>query len=312
MASTLDSLAEAAAEKAGALRDRPAAYLVFSALAGIYVGFGVVLSVAVAAPLVSAGSPLARLLLGGSFGIALSLVTVAGAELFTGNILVMVTGRLIGRSGWGSLVAVWLFSFAGNLAGGVALAWLLLRSGVFASGPTRDFMEQSAATKMQLSFGALLARGLICNWLVCLAVWCSSRLQSETARLLMIWWCLFAFVAAGFEHSVANMTLLNLALLQPHGDTVTLAGFVHNLVPVTLGNIAGGALFVGAAYWFIQRPVTPRSDAHVPQVAARPAASPHPAAGRFGGLSRTTRACAGTIRWLSLRLDRRSAVHVER
>jgi nitrite transporter NirC len=130
------------------------------------------------------------------------------------------------------------------------LAWLVVQSGVLSADPQQTFVLNTTTTKMSLPFTTLFVRGILCNWLVCLAVWCAQRTQSESARLVMIFWCLFAFIGAGFEHSVANMTLLAIALFQPHGDAITWMGYVQNLVPVTLGNIVGGAIFVGALYWF--------------------------------------------------------------
>ena len=106
-----------------------------------------------------------------------------------------------------------------------------------------------ATGKMNLSFEAAFVRGILANWLVCLAVWCSMRTTNDVAKLGLIFWCLFAFIGAGFEHSIANMTLLALALLQPHGEAISWAGYVGNLVPVTLGNIVGGAVCVGGLYW---------------------------------------------------------------
>jgi nitrite transporter NirC len=182
-------------------------------------------------------------------------VIIAGAELFTGNNMVMAVGLLRRTVSPWALLGVWLVSFAGNLAGSLALAWLVTRSGVLGAHPQLGVIEKAVAAKMQLSFGSLFYRGVLCNWLVCLAVWSALRMQSEAGKLIMIFWCLFAFVGAGFEHSVANMTLLALGLMQAHGPAVTLAGFVHNLVPVTLGNIAGGALFVGGAYWLAGTPL---------------------------------------------------------
>ena len=141
-------------------------------------------------------------------------------------------------------------SYLGNLLGALALAWLLAQSGAFGADPQKSFIETTAAAKMHLDFGAAFARGILANWLVCLAVWCSMRMTNEVGKLMMIFWCLFAFIGAGFEHSIANMTLLALALFQSHGETVTWLGYVQNLVPVTLGNIVGGAVFVAGAYWF--------------------------------------------------------------
>lgn len=105
---------------------------------------------------------------------------------------------------------------------------------------------------MTLPFSELFFRGILCNWLVCLALWMSSRAKSEAAKLVLIWWCLFAFIASGYEHSVANMTLLSVAVLLPnHPETISIAGWLHNMIPVTLGNIIGGGVFVGMAYWLI-------------------------------------------------------------
>jgi nitrite transporter NirC len=249
------AVAEAARSKTDYLRRYPLGYLILSALAGVYIGFGIVLIFAIGAPLQAAGSPAVKLAMGASFGIALSLVIFAGAELFTGNNLVMAVGGLRGVVSPGSVGLVWLLSFAGNLLGSLGLAWLVAKSGVLGGAPHLAFIDKTVATKMQLPFGTLLVRGILCNWLVCLAVWSAMRSTSDAGKLLMIFWCLFAFIGAGFEHSIANMTLLGIGLMQPHGPAVTVGGFVHNLVPVTLGNIIGGALFVGGAYWLANQPL---------------------------------------------------------
>lgn len=92
---------------------------------------------------------------------------------------------------------------------------------------------------MNLPVSELFFRGILCNWLVCLAIWTASRTKSDAAKIMLIFWMLFAFVASGYEHSVANMTFLSLALLLPHPDAISAAGLFHNLIPVTLGNIVG-------------------------------------------------------------------------
>ncbi len=268
---SLVSVAEAARAKAAHLETRPLGYFVLSLLAGIYVGFGIVLIFAVGAPLLAAGSPAAKLAMGASFGVALSLVVFAGAELFTGNNMVMTVGLLRRTVSSRALVAIWLVSFVGNLVGSLALAWLVARSGVLAGAPHREVIEKVAAAKMSLAFTPLFVRGVLCNWLVCLAVWCAMRASSEAGKLVMIFWCLFAFIGAGFEHSVANMTLLGIGLFQAHSPSVSVACFVHNLVPVTLGNVVGGALFVGAAYWLADQPLPLLRPRPMPETALQPA-----------------------------------------
>ncbi|HEY8477473.1 MAG TPA: formate/nitrite transporter family protein, partial [Chloroflexota bacterium] len=229
--------------------ESPPRSLVLSALAGAYVGLGVALIFAVGAPLAAAASPFTKLVMGASFGVALSLVLFAGAELFTRNALVLTVGALTGRSTWSELAAVWGWSYVGNVLGSLALAWLLAQSRLFAEDPQRSFLEGVAAAKMHLPFGVAVVRGILANWLVCLAVWCSMRTSSDAARLGLVFWCLFAFIGAGFEHSVANMTLLAIVLLQEHGEAISWTGYLSNLVPVTIGNVIGGALFVGGLYW---------------------------------------------------------------
>lgn len=273
---TVTAAAEAAKTKAAYLRSHPLGYFILSAMAGIYVGFGIILIFAIGAPFLAANSPAAKLAMGASFGIALSLVIIAGAELFTGNNLIMTVGVLRRTASPLALTGVWLVSFAGNLLGALLLAWLVAKSGVFATAPHLAIIEKTAATKMTLPFSALFFRAVLCNWLVCLAVWCAIRATSEAGKLIMIFWCLFAFIGAGFEHSVANMTLLGIALFQPHSSLVSVAGFVHNMVPVTLGNIVGGALFVGGAYWLANQKLSLFPKA-VPE--DRPGLMPEGAAG---------------------------------
>ena len=247
---TILSVGAAAEKKYGLLGTSLPRYLVLSALAGAYVGLGIALIFAIGAPLWAAQSPFLKVVMGASFGVALTLVIFAGSELFTGNAMVLTVGALTRRSSWMQLASVWGWSYIGNLVGSLALAWLIAQSGALGGDPQRGFIENVAGTKMALPFGAALARGILANWLVCLAVWCAMRTTSDVAKIALIFWCLFAFIGAGFEHSIANMTLLGVALFQPHGDAITWAGYLQNLVPVTLGNIIGGAVLVAGLYWF--------------------------------------------------------------
>ncbi len=277
---TIEKVALAAEAKVRALRRAPLGYFILSALAGIYVGFGIVLIFAIGAPLAAAGSPLTKALMGASFGVALSLVIFAGSELFTGNNLFLTVGVLTGRSRISELAALWGWCFAGNLAGSLLLAWLVVQSGALSADPQQSFVLRTVATKMTLPFWPLVVRGILCNWLVCLAVWMAQRAQSETARLVLIFWYLFAFIGAGFEHSVANMTLLGIGLFLPHEAPIGWAGFAWNLSAVTLGNVIGGAGFVATLYW-LSSPVRrfagagAQPDAVAPAMArAVPAAAP--------------------------------------
>jgi len=246
----MQKLSDSSEAKIEFMKKSPLGYLVLSALAGIYLGFGIVLIFSISGPIAAAGGgAYLKLIMGTCFGIALSLVIFAGAELFTGNNMVFAVSTLMKRVGYGPILILFILCFIGNLLGSVFLSWLVIAGGSL-SETSNELILKVSAMKMSLSPKEAFLRGLLCNWLVCLAVWVSLRTQSESARLIMIFWCLFAFIGSGFEHSIANQTLLSLAMLLPHGTDISLAGFVHNQVYVTLGNIVGGGAFVGAVYWF--------------------------------------------------------------
>lgn len=248
---TLEIMSEKAVSKRQSLHESKLKYGLGAALAGAYVGLGIMLIFSIGAPLLASNSSVTSLLMGVSFGISLTLVLFAGSELFTGNNMYFTISTLAGRTSWKDSIYNWLFTWMGNLAGALVLAGLIVGSGLFATIGSDHLIMTIAAKKMTLSYSELFFRGILCNWLVCLAIWTASRTKSDTAKLILIWWMLFAFIASGYEHSVANMSLLSLALMLPHPEVISLQGWFHNLIPVTLGNIVGGAFFVGTIYTII-------------------------------------------------------------
>jgi nitrite transporter len=178
------------------------------------------------------------------------LVVFAGSDLFTGHTMFMTLGLLRGTITPASLVRTWVFSWVGNLVGAVLLAYIFYLGGggaILKDGA--DLIYNASAAKMNAPALQLIARAALCNWLVCLALWTSARTTSDAAKCILIFWCLFAFIACGFEHSVANMTVFSIALLGHHPASVTLGGMAYNLLFVTIGNIIGGAVFVALGYW---------------------------------------------------------------
>ncbi|MBC2581384.1 formate/nitrite transporter family protein [Clostridium sp. DJ247] len=242
----------AAIKKADAIKQSKGKYLVASALAGMFVGFGILLIFTIGGLLDSVNAVATKIVMGASFGIALSLVLMAGSELFTGNNLIMTVGALERKVKWNSVWSIWIFSFIGNFIGSIVLSALFVLAGL-GKGTTADFILKTAAIKMSTPFIQLFIRGILCNILLCLAVCCFFKLKDETAKLIVIFWCLFAFITSGFEQSVANMTLLTTALIIPHKDIISIGGLAYNLTAVTLGNIVGGAIFVGLAYWYVSK-----------------------------------------------------------
>jgi nitrite transporter len=244
-------MAELAKKKADYLEARPLGYGLLSVMAGAYLAFGICLIFAVGAPFAAGGSAGLKLVMGTSFGIALTLVIFAGSELFTGNNMVCAIGMLARAITVRQTGEIFLWSFLGNVLGSLGAAWLVIQSGVLGASPQSELLVQAASIKMHAPAWDLFIRGILCNWLVCLAVWMAARTVNDAAKIMLIFWCLFAFVGSGFEHSIANQSILGMALMLPHGPEVTWMGLLWNQAWVVSGNMIGGAMFVGGAYWLI-------------------------------------------------------------
>jgi nitrite transporter NirC len=262
---TIAKYAESGAHKAGMVQAHLLAFLIGSALAGAYIGFGDIFMFTVGA---HADPSWAHLVMGAVFASALTIVVFAGSELFTGTAMYMPFAVLRGDSSWTDMLRVWIACWVGNLIGAVVLAALLRMAGggVLLTDGSGEFFAVVAA-KMAAPGYELFARGLLCNWLVCLAIWMCGRTENDAAKIALIFWPIALFVACGFEHSVANMFVFALALLGEHPDTVTFGGAVYNLVWVTLGNLVGGGLMVGLGYWLQERGADRQAETTVPPAA---------------------------------------------
>lgn len=242
---TVLKLTNAAKNKINLLNESKFKYLVSAAFAGLYVGLGIILIFTVGGLLSAAQSPATKIMMGVSFAVALCLVIMTGTELFTGNNMVMTVGKLNKGISTFDMSKVWLFSFMGNLIGSILVAALFVGTGLVNEGPVMEFFATTSLAKASAPFMALFFRGVLCNILVCVAVLCSFRTSDDTAKILMIFLCLFTFITSGFEHSVANMTIFSVALISPAIQGATLGGAIYNLVAVTLGNMVGGAIVMG-------------------------------------------------------------------
>jgi nitrite transporter len=229
------------------LAKRPGVYLVNTMLAGAYIGIGVIIMATAGGPLADAGSGSTKLVQGLVFGVALTIVVVAGGELATSGMMVFTQGALRGSISWARAGGTLLACLAGNLLGAIVLAAIMHWSGVFAADTSAGRMLASMIEhKAEATNGQLFFRGVLCNLMVCLAIWCAGRLQNEVAKIIVIFACVMVFITSGFEHVVANMTTLSFGLMDgvPHA---TLAELARNVLFVGLGNLVGGGLLVGAA-----------------------------------------------------------------
>jgi nitrite transporter NirC len=264
----LDEAAAVAATKVRQARRVPR-YLLLSAYAGAFVGVAVVLLVSVSAPLAAAESPITRLVQGVVFGIALTLVVFAGAELFTGNAMTLVHGLYARSVTMRDLAVVWGLSLVGNLVGSVAFAGLVHGGGTLGSGGA-TLVASIVDTKSAATGPQLFWRAVLCNLLVCVALWMAQRAQSDSAKLITLWWGLLAFIASGFEHSVANMTVFSLGVFQGSATWLELA---RNLAWTVPGNVVGGGLLMGLAYAWLGGPRPAVEPADAPQPAPEPVAA---------------------------------------
>jgi formate/nitrite transporter len=228
-------------------------------LAGGFIGLG-----ALYFTLVTSDSSLSfaasRLLGGLTFSLGLILVVVAGAELFTGNNLLVMAWASY-RITTGELVKNWVIVYLANFLGAMGLVLLVFLSGHWQmeDGAVGTNAVTIAAAKVGLSFAEAFFKGILCNILVCLALWLALAARSVVDKIFAVIFPISAFVAAGFEHSIANMyfiplgILLNDRVLVSGAENLSWSGLWSNLVPVTLGNLVGGGVMVALVYYFVYR-----------------------------------------------------------
>lgn len=248
---TVSSLADAAIYKKEKLAHNQSGYIAVTMLGGALVGVGMVLLITIGGLLEPAGVPGVKILQGMTFGVALSMVILGGADLFTGNNLVMTVGALERKTTWGDVGRIWGASWIGNLFGSIVFGYLFFAAGL-AVGDIAQYITKITVAKTAPTFMELVARGILCNFLVCFAVWCAFKVKSEAAKILLVFCCIFPFITSGFEHSVANMTLFSLATFVM-GEAAPFMPMLKNLVAVSIGNAIGGAILVGYAFWLAQK-----------------------------------------------------------
>jgi nitrite transporter NirC len=246
----LNSVITTAKAKVELLNRNPIGYFAASIMPGMYIAFGNFLIYSLGGRLT--GLPYTEILMGASFALALSLVIMAGGELFTGNNFILAAGLFGKKVMMGEMVKLFAVCYIGNWAGSVLFA-VMFRAAGLAEGAAAELIASVSKMKVAIPFFPLFIRGVLCNILVCLAVWCSFRCRSEAAKLIMAFWCVYAFTVSGFEHSIANMSLLTISLFAPPHLAISISGYFYNILTSTLGNMAGGIFFVALPYYLIAK-----------------------------------------------------------
>lgn len=219
--------------------------LTMSIMAGAYIALGGALSLIAGYGFPEAPTALQKIISGCVFPIGLILIVILGGELFTGNNAMLIPAYMQRRYGIRAVIRNWSIVYFGNFIGAVAFAWMMVYiCGLTDVEPYKSAIIKVAETKVSLTWPVIFFRGIGANWCVCLAVWLAMSGRRLSEKMLACWLPVMAFVVLGYEHCIANMFFIPLGMMQ--GADVSVQAFViDNLIPATLGNIVGGALFVG-------------------------------------------------------------------
>jgi nitrite transporter len=243
----VEKAADAGAGKLKLLQEDPLRYMVRS----IGAGMGLTLVVFVYWVLkqnlhdIPAGAVIAS----GFFGVGLTIIVFTNTELFTSNNMYLTVSSAEGRTSWRHALLLWTFCYFGNLAGAILIAMLLFGAGSLGELPRDHALFDGAVHKAQQSWNVILFKGILANWIVCLAVRVALRCKEEVAKILVLILIVFIFVYLGFEHSIANMGTFSMAFLG--GSALTAGEAMYNLLFSTVGNVVGGVLLVGLPFTYL-------------------------------------------------------------
>lgn len=185
------------------------------------------------------------------FPIGLVLIVGTGADLFTGNTMTLIVSTLHEKTTWRHLIISWTVSYFGNLVGCLFFQYILVYyAGLLSTDPYLSYTKKFAESKGNMEWHKMFLKGIAGNWLVCLAIWLGTSARDLASKIIGIWLPIWLFIAVGFEHSIANMFTVQMGMIL--GAKLSVGKYISSvMIPVTLGNIIGGSLFVGVAYWYL-------------------------------------------------------------
>lgn len=243
-----------ALKKVKVYKDSRLRYLARAMLASMFIGFGVIVAFKTGSFFYAEHSPLTYPMAAITFGAAIILISYGGGDLFTGNTFYFTYAALRRKIKAGMAVNLCTWTYAGNVLGAGVFAFLIYTTGLFDDSSVNGFLLSVVEKKMHTPMVELFFRGILCNWLVCLAFFVPMSMKSDGAKMFAMMLFVFCFFISGYEHSIANLCTFAIALVLDHPGTISLGGVLHNLIPVTLGNIVGGALLMGFMYDYVNKP----------------------------------------------------------
>jgi nitrite transporter NirC len=229
-------------------------YLLRSMLASMFIGFGVIVAFKTGNFFYLVHSPFAYPMAAITFGAAIILIAYGGGDLFTGNTFYYTYAALRKKLTWTEVFKLWVTSYAGNILGAGVFAFIIFTTGLFAESSVNGFLLSVVEKKMQVPTMELFFRAILCNWLVCMAFFLPMGLKGDGPKMFAMMLFVFCFFISGYEHSIANMCTFAIALVLNHPGTISWGGVIHNLVPVTIGNMIGGSVFMAMMYYYVNKP----------------------------------------------------------
>jgi len=229
-------------------------YIARAMLASMFIGFGVIVAFKTGNFFYMEESPFTYPMAAITFGAAIILISYGGGDLFTGDTFYYTYAAIRRKMRWAEVVRMWGFSYLGNILGAITFALLIYLTKLFYDSNVNGFLLYVVAHKMEVPTMELFFRGILCNWLVCLAFFVPMSMKGDGAKMFAMMLFVFCFFISGYEHSIANMCTFAIALVLDHPGTISWAGVVHNLVPVTIGNLIGGGLLMGGMYYYVNKP----------------------------------------------------------
>ena len=259
----LQQVEQLAIKKEKAFSQSRIRYVLRAVLASLFIGFGVIVAFKTGNLFYLEGSPFTYPVAAITFGAAIILIAFGGGDLFTGNAFYYTYTCLQKKMVWSSALKLLSMSYIGNLIGAITFAVIIYFTGLFQDSSVNSFLFSVVGTKMNAPWLELFFRGILCNWLVCLAFFLPMNMKSEGSKIFTMMLLVFCFFISGYEHSIANMGAFAISLVLDHPETISFTGAIHNLIPVTIGNFIGGSLFMGVFYHYLNHSKQEKKQAEI-------------------------------------------------
>jgi nitrite transporter len=256
----LGEVEKLALKKVKIFRQSVLRYILRAALASMFIGFGVIVAFKTGNFFYVEHNPFAYPMAALTFGSAIILIAYGGGDLFTGNTFYYTYAALRKKMIWIDVIKLWVCSYAGNILGAAVFAFIIFTTGLYESSSVNGFLLHVVEIKMQVPTSELFFRAILCNWLVCMAFFLPMGLKGDGPKMFAMMLFVFCFFISGYEHSIANMCTFAIALVLNHPGTISWGGVIHNLVPVTIGNLIGGSVFMAMMYFYANKPFLDEYD----------------------------------------------------